>query len=70
MTSEHERFMNGFNLNTKGCKRRPNCKPQIAYDPGCEFIRCEHADCRCAINNGDGGTTSGFIAKWEATHGR
>jgi hypothetical protein len=62
--------MSHWNANITGCKRRPNCKPQIAYDPGCEYIRCEHADCRCAMNNGDGEPTSEFLARWERMHGR
>jgi len=68
--TDHETIMHHFNESITGCKRRQTCKPQIAYDPGCHYIRCEHADCRCAMNDGDGGPVSEFIAKWHERHGR
>lgn len=69
MTAQ-ESIMQHWNATVPGCKRRAQSKPRIAYDPGCEFITCEHEDCRCAMNNADGETTTGFIATWETRHGR
>jgi hypothetical protein len=78
--SEHERIMSHWNTTITGCKRRPNCKPQVWHVAGCEFITCDPVDeegvspvptvCRCALNNGDGEPTSSFLAKWERMHGR
>jgi hypothetical protein len=62
--------MNHFNTAVEGCKRRQQSKPRISYEPGCHFIECEHADCRCIMNDGDGGPVSDFIQRWNARHGR
>lgn len=77
--TEDERNMKHFNENVRGCKRRRESKPQIYYIPGCEFITCDPVNedgessapavCRCSMNNGDGGPTSAFIAKWQERHG-
>jgi hypothetical protein len=69
MTSQ-EAIMNHFNANSNGCKRRRDCKPQVSYEAGCTSIQCEHADCRCPMNDGDGGPLSDFLAKWEGRHGK
>lgn len=78
MTS-HEAIMSHFNTTTTGCKKRRDCKPRIGYVAGCEFITCDPVDeegvspeprvCRCAMNDGEGGPVSGFIATWQERNG-
>lgn len=46
-----------------------NAKPQLGYEPGCSFIKCDAANCKCVMNDGDGGPLSAFIARWTAQHG-
>ena len=67
MTS-HEAIMNHFNTTTTGCKKRRESKPQISYEPGCSTITCGDG-CRCAMNDGEGGPVSGFIATWQGRYG-
>lgn len=67
--TEDERNMKHFNENVRGCKRRRESKPQISYEPGCSIIRCDAEKCACAMNDGDGGPVSEFIARWTAQHG-
>lgn len=78
MTS-HEAIMNHFNATTAGCKKRRESKPQASYVAGCMSITCDPVDvegvspeprsCRCAMNDGDGGPVSGFIATWQEKNG-
>ena len=78
MTS-HESIMHHFNATTTGCKRRQSCKPQAVYVAGCMSITCDPVDeegvspeprvCRCAMNDGEGGPVSWFIADWQEGHG-
>jgi hypothetical protein len=68
MTAQ-ETITNVFNDTVPGCKRRRDAKPRLDYLPGCSFIECEHADCRCRMNDGDGGPISAFIARWQTAHG-
>lgn len=68
--TDMERIVDHFNANVTACKRRSQSKPQIAYEPGCAFIECQHADCRCRMNDGDGIALSKFIATWQILHGK
>lgn len=78
MTS-HEAIMHHFNQNVRGCKKRQHCKPQAVYVAGCMSITCDPVDgegvspvprsCRCAMNDGEGGPVSGFIANWQERYG-
>lgn len=67
--TDMERIMDHFNQNAT-CRKRRDAKPQIGYLPGCAFIECEHADCRCRMNDGEGGPLSEFIARWQTLHGK
>ena len=79
MTTEDERNMNHFNENVRGCKKRRESKPQASYVAGCMSITCDPVDvegvspvprsCRCAMNDGEGGPVSGFIATWQGRYG-
>jgi hypothetical protein len=66
--TDFERIVNHFNATAK-CKRRRDGMPKLGYLPGCAFIECEHENCPCRMNDGDGLTLSAFIAKWNAHHG-
>lgn len=68
--TEYERIIHHFNTTCSGCKRRRESKPQISYEPGCSTIRCDAEKCACAMNDGDSGPVSEFIAKWQRTHGK
>lgn len=68
MTSQ-ETITNVFNSTVQGCRRMTNAKPRLQYEPGCSFIECDAATCKCAMNDGEGGSLSGFIAKWQQQHG-
>ena len=68
--TDAERIMNTFNQNVTGCRWRQSSRPQLAYEPGCYYIHCEHDKCVCAMNDGDGGPVSEFIARWEKRNGR
>lgn len=66
--TDQERIMNHFNQHAQ-CRKWAQANPKLKYEPGCAYIECEHADCRCRMNEGDGIPLSEFIAKWEARHG-
>lgn len=68
MKSEWERIADQFNASAK-CKRRRQASPRVDHEPGCTFIRCEHADCVCAMNDPGDGTLSAFLARWQQRHG-
>lgn len=68
--TDMERIMNHFNQTVTGCRWRRESKPQIGYLPGCAFIECDHDKCVCAMNDGEGGPLSEFIARWQRQHGR
>ena len=65
--TDQETITNKFNENAR-CRQKPEESPKLQYEPGCSFIECEHADCRCRMNDGDGGPLSAFIARWQARH--
>lgn len=66
--TDYERIRDHFNESVT-CKRRRDAKPQLGYDPGCAFIECEHEQCACRMNDGEGLPTSEFIARWQRRHG-
>lgn len=66
--TDTERIMDHFNATAK-CRKRREANPKLSYEPGCAYIQCEHADCRCIINDGDGGPLSELIARWERRNG-
>ena len=77
--TDQESIVNHFNSTVTGCKRRQSCNPRASYVAGCMSITCDPVDeegvspeprvCRCAMNDGDGGPVSGFIATWQGRHG-
>ena len=68
MKTDFERIRDHFNESAT-CKRRRDAKPKLGYEPGCAFIECEHSQCACRMNDGEGLPTSEFIARWQRRHG-
>lgn len=67
MTS-YETIRNLFN-STAICRHGE--QPKIDYQPGCIFIECSKGDeCKCRLNDGDGGPITPFLAKWNKQYAK
>lgn len=64
----YEQIRNLFNA-TAQC--RYGERPQLDYEPGCLFIECSKAgECKCKMNDGDGGPITPFLAKWNEKYAK
>jgi hypothetical protein len=67
--TDWQRIANHFNQSAR-CRRSKDARPQVAHEPGCTFIECQHEKCACRTNAHGDEPLSMTLQKWQEAHGQ